>query len=376
MLTWHYKIGYYEVGTEIVFNKVNALIKSNKNNLPIRWNFNDAVYSNIDWTVPIDTPLFELYRKRAQQLRDQYDYLMLYFSGGADSINMLHSFINNGIFVDEIVMQYPKPVESTWNDKDLSNNNYFSEIKYAAFRHLEKVRPLIDSRTKIKTLDQCGDTVNMFLDQYWFEKYPLSTMITPAGAGRQISAILDPDLDKLYEQGKTVCQLYGVDKPLLKFHNNGSCSAFFRDANATHAIPTGFTLGEIAEKYFHLEFFYWTPDMPEIVVKQAQLLKQAAMADQQIKINLNRDDMAVIRSTVHPIIYTDEALSLPFQVVKPSSNVFRPMDFWFWDEKYKKSQQNFLQVIKYLERNINLSFQVDSNIYNGIRAIDSKHYFL
>jgi len=46
-----------------------------------------------------------LYALRARQLREKYDYLVLYFSGGADSTNILKTFIDNNIFLDEIVMQ-------------------------------------------------------------------------------------------------------------------------------------------------------------------------------------------------------------------------------------------------------------------------------
>ena len=45
----------------------------------------------------------ELYRQRAHQLRDKYDYVVLWFSGGADSNNVLNSFIDNDIKIDEVV---------------------------------------------------------------------------------------------------------------------------------------------------------------------------------------------------------------------------------------------------------------------------------
>ena len=45
----------------------------------------------------------ELLKERCIQLRDKYNYLILYFSGGSDSETTLQSFIRSGIHLDEIV---------------------------------------------------------------------------------------------------------------------------------------------------------------------------------------------------------------------------------------------------------------------------------
>lgn len=376
MDTWRQKLGYYTVNGKCILNKAAALLEACASHSPVQWVFNDETYSKFNWSVPIPDSLPTLYKKRAQQLREKYDYLMLYFSGGGDSVNMLHAFIDNGIFIDEIVMQYPEPTKSTWNNIDLGNNNYFSEIKYAAVEHLQKIRSAIDSRTKVKFLDQCDDTIKLFNDPHWFEKYPLGTMITPAGAGRQISAIKDPDILKLVEANKSVCQVYGVDKPLVQF-NDGQYFAFFRDANATHAVPTQSELGEIANKNFALEFFYWTPDLPEIVVKQAQEIKAHAQLDISVRNCLSGGaKIEHFRKIIHPIIYSPKALNIGFQTEKPSSAVFRPMDKWFWMPEFKQAQNNYLQVIKYLSNNIDLFYSQNGSIYNGLQSIDSKKYQL
>lgn len=375
MITWQHRLGYYQVGNKLILNKANALLEAQASNVKARWVFNDNVYGRYDWTVPIETPLKELYRRRAQQIRDQYDYLMLYYSGGADSTNALHAFIDNNIFLDEIVMQHPTLNDNELNNYDTDNNNYFSELKYAAMPHLDKVKHLLHPDTKIKFLNQTIDTVSIFSDQYWFEKYPLGTMITPAGAGRQISAILDPDLDGLYEAGKTVCQIYGVDKPLVFVEGEDDYFAVFRDSNATHAVPTDFELGELASKYFHLEFFYWTPDMPEIVIKQAQEIKKAAQADAAIKKCLHLSARVEdFRRLVHPVIYLPEACGDVFQTDKPTGAVYRPMDKWFWRPEFKKAQDNYLQVIEYLKTRIDSEHALGNNIYNGLKSILSRRY--
>jgi hypothetical protein len=377
---WQRRLGFYQVGPEIFVNKSQALLAATAQNLPVRWNFNDQVYASIDWTTPIQTPLDELYRIRATQIREKYDHLILYFSGGGDSTNVLHAFIDNGIFLDEIVMQYPKPVEGSMNDQDRDNNNYFSEIKFQAIPYLQDIRNQIHPNTKIRIVDQYQDTINLFSKEDWFDTFPLATMITPAGAGRQLSAIKDPALDPLFTQGKRVCQIFGVDKPLVTINDQGEYVAYFVDANATHAVPTGYDLGDLVSKFFFVEFFYWTPDLPEIVIKQAQVIKQAAEASQLIhnvvqhSRSLHADQ---VRSVIHPLIYCQAAnKGVIFQVGKPSSEVFRPMDKWFWQPEFKIAQQHYLDVINYLGKNIRAEFFTDNNVYKGLKSIQSEAYRL
>ena len=73
---WQDRLGYYLVGNKKFFNKSLALIEHSVTREPITWIFNDSAYGAINWTIPIETSLTELYRQRAQQLRNEYDYLV------------------------------------------------------------------------------------------------------------------------------------------------------------------------------------------------------------------------------------------------------------------------------------------------------------
>lgn len=65
--------------------------------------FNQLYEYNINWTVEPYESLKELYKQHAQYIRDSYEYIVLYFSGGSDSTTMLNAFLDNNIYVDEIV---------------------------------------------------------------------------------------------------------------------------------------------------------------------------------------------------------------------------------------------------------------------------------
>lgn len=98
-------LGYYQVGNMKFYSKLEAIEMQEKTGIHLHWNFNEDVFSSYDWKTEPSAPILELYRQRAQQLRDKYDYIILNFSGGADSTTILESFVNNDIKIDELVSQ-------------------------------------------------------------------------------------------------------------------------------------------------------------------------------------------------------------------------------------------------------------------------------
>ena len=91
------RLGFYTVGDQRFYSKPQALLEATATGHFPHFNFNREVYSKIDTTIEPQTSLRELYRMRAKQLREKYDYIRLEFSGGSDSTTVLYSFINNGI---------------------------------------------------------------------------------------------------------------------------------------------------------------------------------------------------------------------------------------------------------------------------------------
>jgi hypothetical protein len=83
-------------------NKVQALLEATrlrKQGLPcVVWYlwYHDT-FKNFNKDLLGKIPLKTLYKERAQQLRDNYDELILYYSGGSDSHNILHTFLQNNI---------------------------------------------------------------------------------------------------------------------------------------------------------------------------------------------------------------------------------------------------------------------------------------
>jgi hypothetical protein len=79
------RLGCYRVGDLKFYSKLEAIETMQQTGIHLHWDFNEAVFGCYNWKQePVDS-LSDLYRRRAQQLRDQYDYIVLCYSGGADS---------------------------------------------------------------------------------------------------------------------------------------------------------------------------------------------------------------------------------------------------------------------------------------------------
>lgn len=372
------RLGYYLVGMKKIYNKTLALIETHKTGYKMQWVFNDEVYNSINWRIPIETPLFELYKKRAQQLRDKYDYLMLYYSGGADSSTILHSFLENNIFLDEIVMQLPEPVRQTFNAEDTSNRNFYSEIEYSAIPYLNKVRNKIHPNTKIRYQDFSKSGLQLLEKEDWFDYTPLCTNITISGVFRQIAQNSDKHILKLCDTGKSVAQILGIDKPLVYF-DGADYYSFFMDTSTYHYVsPIDFNEGATSTADYHTEFFYWSPDMPEIVVKQSQDIKQNCEMNPWAKMmasEIMHRHISDYRPVIHPVIYPAD-VTVEFQTEKPSSNIIRPMDDWFWQTASEKAKGNYLSLIDYLRENTNPEHMIKQDVSNGLSSHHSKFYKL
>lgn len=372
------RLGYYLVGDKKFYSKTLALLESySQRPSNLTWVFNDSVYSSIDWQTPIYESLPELYLRRALQLRNQYDYLVLYYSGGADSGNILKTFINNNIFLDEIVMQLPESARKNFNDRDKSNGNIYSELEFSAKPVLEKYRNKLHPNTLIRYQDISKPIFDLFEKDNWFETNPMGTNISIAGIARQAAQVAETHILDLCYKGLKTAQIVGVDKPLVHFDGR-NYYAYFLDVNAMHSPPVDLTKNEIFYNLYQTEFFYWTPDMPEIVVKQAQEIKKVCEVSEYHRNMMLKSfvkHISEFRPVLHNIIYPNN-IEVPWDPEKPNSKILRPMDNWFWHQASAKIKNNYLDVIKYIKENTDPGKMIDDDIQNGISGHRSIMYKL
>ena len=126
--------GYYICDGKRFDSKIRACIYSTEFKKPIQWMFHQDIFSTYPWWIEPQETLDELYDKRARELREKYDYIMLSYSGGADSHNMLQSFIRQGLHVDEIITNHV--TDATKSVTVLNTNLYsYTQICYYCFKY-------------------------------------------------------------------------------------------------------------------------------------------------------------------------------------------------------------------------------------------------
>lgn len=253
------KYGYWEVNNKLYTKKYNALVAASQTKSQVLFYYHNDIWDKFDRSQLGKIHLDQLYKERAQQLRDKYQYLILNYSGGADSHNILRTFIDNNIHLDEICVKWPKPLMDgkfyTVNNIDTEAINRWSEWNYSIKPTLEWLKA---NRPKIKiTIEDFigkADTVD------FTNLFDNVNHIRNAG---MLATICISNNDKEYSgKGISTCQIYGTDKPLLNLNVKTNCiGMFFTDMALDMVWP-----GEDKE---NAECFYWSPDFPILAFEMA-----------------------------------------------------------------------------------------------------------
>ena len=124
--------GIYSCNDKFFHNKIDAIFEANASGKWVEWDYHDSIFSKYQWSSDPAAELDELYRQRALQLREAYDHLVLFYSGGVDSWYILNAFIKHNISLDEIYMYGPFEAEEKMYDSlglDRSPGYYTREIR-------------------------------------------------------------------------------------------------------------------------------------------------------------------------------------------------------------------------------------------------------
>ncbi len=273
--------GYYQVGDQQFDNKFQAVLYAQDQNLSIEWNFFDQQFQQVAWHDEPDENLDQLYRRRAQQLREKHDYLILFCSGGADSTNMLYSFLDNDIPVDEIMSIAPISGLDRWNFNavDHSEENTISEIKYAMMPLLKEVAQRFP-QIKITVNDYFLDLVNDYSSDF---SYSHSGNIITILTDQFTEVLKFPHIAELIAKGKKVGLIYGSDKPIIRIGRQGDLYFTFTDSAINYLnFPKERQISNLFP-----ELFYWSIDLPDLLVKQAhQIVKLICLPENRRFVNL------------------------------------------------------------------------------------------
>jgi len=354
------KHGYYLVNGIKTFSKFEAWQLSGKDMSQIQFIFNDDLFSNYDWTVEPKEDIYELYRRRAEQLRRDYDYIVVVYSGGIDSHTVLETFLQNNIKVDEICTFIN--AELGEKDKKFNQEIFNAAIPFVQSLDLKKLG------TEFRLIDIGRIIVDQLSDEYHFENLEHHGMIhtfwKTAVSSYKLKASIPKHLN-LINQGKKVCYIWGHDKPSIKIVNNNYCLY----------IPDGF-MGFRAQQYinrvdlknkfdnFYDEMFYTCREGLDIAVKQGHMLvnlmKTIPPDDDRIKpiqeITIwgpyveYQPNRWLSKSTVDQCVYPKAIISMfANDKLFRGSRIFAGKDKWFYDSNHpnkNKFVQKINQIVK------------------------------
>ena len=254
-------LGHYTVGEQWFYSNRDALEAGHRTGQTVAWHYYDDVWTRAHaaghWR---NQSLKELYYARARQIREQYDYVAVMFSGGWDSRNIIESFSAQGLRIDDIIVFTTQELENTTEFNNLNPDNWYGEIKYHAVPYAERYAHEHPGTgvIKIEWLDRVAESYQD-AEQVFKDSRPKPGVFF----GRWLSVATDPQLQRRIGNRRAALML-GLDKPCVMQTGN-NYQGFFPEGlirNYTYCTRSnGFPDNVIWEP------FYWTPDLPELAIR-------------------------------------------------------------------------------------------------------------
>jgi hypothetical protein len=206
------RYGFYQINDVRTYSKHEFMFLQKQRPGDWKWDYNNQFFSQYNWSQEPIESINELYRRRAQQLRNDYDYLVVYYSGGYDSANLLYAFLDNNIHIDELCVFYSSTDRESFQ---------YEELRYFTLDKLKVIKQLYP-KLKIRMLD------------YGSEFFNWDKIINKAGYGRDLidmfgnsftvnRIIIDnfhqsvEEWRKIIESGKKMAWVFGSDKPMIRY---------------------------------------------------------------------------------------------------------------------------------------------------------------
>jgi hypothetical protein len=358
--------GIYTCNGKHFHNKIDAIFEANVSGRHIEWDYHHSTFGQHQWHIDPPVQLEELYKQRALQLRQAYDHLVLFYSGGVDSWYILKMFIKYNIKLDEIYMYGPFKAEEKMYDQlglDRSPGYYTREIRQS----LPLLKKLVtDHKIKINVFDWTEHIIKAADDRDWF--YTAGVRFDPTCMVRSKFHKIFRDHSEMRHKGKKVGFVYGIDKPRLVRDDNSIYFAFLDVIFTTSVLPTNDIRGEF---YENDEFFYWTPNMPELSIKMSHEVVRYFTTSNQINLIKHVKNIAAFHDEsyyrqVNRAIYPLWDHNI-WQVKKPTSAIYNEQSKWFLDSGLE-AKLKWESSIYELERLCGKQWFNENSVRNGLKG--------
>lgn len=357
-------LGYYLCGGIEFSSKVDACIYAKVVGKPIEWIFHNDIFKNYSWDIEPEETLDQLYDKRARELREQYDYLILSYSGGSDTNNILESFIRQGLHIDEIVTNHISDAtkSTTVLDPSVTNSwNFGAEHQLQAVPRLKYISEKLP-KTKITVLDVSQvvlNSMNVFDDVDWVLHRNDHLSI---GQLFRYNYFHFDSIKKQFDKNLKICIIVGLDKPKLVIRQDTTFWIYFPDS-----VVNITTINDFNSDYTNLktELFYWSKDTLPMLAKQAHTVKRWLDQNPKQQQYWKSSTFATVRThqekLLRPLLYSTWDNNW-FQVDKSTSWFNTEFDTWFKNNQdMKREFQMWKRGIDYLEEQLPEYIVYDAN---------------
>jgi len=349
-ISYERNCGYWGVNNHYFFNKAECLRYATQiKDFNVIYHYYDSAFQTVKWNTETNETLEQLYKKRAEQLRQKYKHVAVLFSGGADSTNVLDSFLKNNIPLDEIITYYPiKAIDKLrpfFNKNDKKAENIIFEFDEAAKPKLLEVAQT-HPNIKITVVDNTDEAIDAIMRN---DLHNVS--IGGLGTGPHLTGLrMIAEMMMKCHEGGGATLVTGIDKPRMGYNPaNKKFGTWFDDISGHNGLHTDDALGGFMPTF---EAFYYTPDMPELWQKACQVMKRAmepiVTSRPAFYNDLYYPAFAIKGAeifNVHHIffkqlLYKDWSASI-FQAQKPKSSFFQDINNWclnttLTDKKFKE----------------------------------------
>lgn len=293
-------------------------------------------FDSFDWKNEPKETWKSLCKQRALQLKDTYDYIILYNSGGSDSTTVLNAFLDNNIPLDEVVTvsfdNINQPcVDGKKAEYDLKLKNYTGFFNKVSIKMPQIVQFMKNDNFLLNAPNFTGQMHSFarfnieYLEKFGFAKPKI-------------------------RQGK-ICHLYGESDPDV-YEQQGKYYAVMDVRKKFNASN------------FHLNTLFFTdPMFPKLHIKQCHMIVNL------LKNNLNsiitiKETKLTIRDCYSPLISPEKAADNPTFILERLQSYNEPTAIL---QKYIEIDNTFADLY------VHSSLKQQKNITSKISVLNLKH---
>jgi hypothetical protein len=315
--TWHYQ-------NQIFYDRISAIRAASKDNNTyesISFKYYDEEFDKINWTVEPDISLQEYYDKRAWELRNQYDYIVLFYSGGHDSHNILDTFARNKLPIDEIIIR-----ATNLENLDENNINIYSydiETKLVAYPIAKYYKETYFPHVKITFQDNTKLVVDFWKNN---SKLHEKNQFVPDPVH---SIRLDYNRNfNIINENKKIAYILGADKPFIN-HDDIGYYTFINDDNSFRQAKRKH------DQNYNIEFFYWHKNAAPMIAKQCHMILKDIQNKNLLEYASHKTDPYWIRAKedYYATVLYNRTVSIPVEIPKSAQKLWDSASDWFFHDR-------------------------------------------